>query len=138
MSRFRNAIIAAALRESEPGAILTAANRRVLETAIGEPVLGTAVCGFVNPSTRTITYASAGHPAPILVQPGGGAQLLALGGALLVFYTDGLIEFTHDVVAGEASLLEAALDIARDDVENHALAIKQQILGNAPTMTSRF
>jgi serine phosphatase RsbU (regulator of sigma subunit) len=151
MSRFRNTIIAAALRESDPGAILTAANRRLLQTAMREPVLGTAVCGLVDPITREIAYATAGHPAPILVQPGGGAQLLeygglpigledhvyhthvarALGSALLVFYTDGLIEFTRDIVAGEASLLEATLEIARGDVENPALAIKQRILGDA-------
>jgi CHASE3 domain sensor protein len=151
MSRFRNAIIAAAMRETDPGAVLTAANRSLLQIRTSEPVIGSAVCGVIDPITREIAYATAGHPPPILVLPGRGAHLLAhdsvllglqdhvfqthvahaIGSALLVFYTDGLIEFTRDIVAGETRLLEAAREVASRDVENPALAIKDQILGGA-------
>jgi hypothetical protein len=55
----------------------------------------------------------------------------AIAPALLVFYTDGLVEFTRDALEGEANLLKAASEIAVAGVENPALAIKQRILGDA-------
>ena len=151
MSRLRNIIIASAFHEKDTGTILTTANRRLLRMSERETGLGTAVCAIVDPSSREIIYATAGHPAPILVQPETGAQLLlsgdlmlgvqqhvyhthvarAIGPALLVFYTDGLLEFTRDAILGQAKLLKAAGEIAFADVENPALAIKQRILGDA-------
>lgn len=151
MSHVRRKLVAAALHEKDPGTILTEANRQLLALGVDLPVVGTAVCALIDPRTREITYASAGHPPPILVHPGSGVQLLATGdlmlgvedyvygthvaqatgNALLVFYTDGLLESTRDVVAGEASLLSAAHRVAAGDLEDRALAIKQHILGNA-------
>ena len=151
MSRLRNIIIASGFHQKDPGAILTTANRRLLRMSDRETGLGTAVCAIVDPNSREIIYATAGHPPPILVQPEVGAQFLLAGDlllgvqeyvyrthvaramdrALLVFYTDGLIEFTRDALTGQANLLRAANEIAFTDVENPALAIKQRILGDA-------
>lgn len=151
MSRLRNIIIASAFREEDPGTILTTANHRLMRMAESETGLGTAICAIVDPQTREIAYATAGHPAPILVESGSGSRLLptgdlmlgvqehvyhtravrALGPALLVLYTDGLLEFTRDAVAGETNLLKAAGEIAFAGAENPALAIKQRILGEA-------
>jgi PAS domain S-box-containing protein len=151
MSRLRNIIIASAFHQDDPGTILTTANRRLMQMAESETGLGTAICAIVDPSSREIVYATAGHPPPILVQPETGSQLLlsgdlmlgvqehvyrthvarAIGRALLVFYTDGLLEFTRDALEGEANLLKAAGEIAFAGMENPALAIKQRILRDA-------
>jgi PAS domain S-box-containing protein len=151
MSRLRNIIIESAFREEDPGTILTVANRRLIQMAESETGLGTAICALVDPTSGEIAYSTAGHPPPILVQPATGSRFLpsddpmlgvqahvyrtrvahAIAPALLVFYTDGLVEFTRDALEGEANLLKAASEIAVAGVENPALAIKQRILGDA-------
>ena len=92
------------------------------------PVMVTALFGIVDPRDGVFTYACAGHPAPLLALPGGTVQMLPkdglpLGildevgasdwtftlppGALFALYTDGLIEYSRDVIEGEARLSEA-------------------------------
>jgi serine phosphatase RsbU (regulator of sigma subunit) len=91
----------------------------------------TAIYGVIDTKDRKVTYASAGHHPPILAKSGEPARILPnhgfpLGvelnlpdlireheftyesGSLLVLYTDGLIEFSHDAEEGEAKLLRAA------------------------------
>jgi PAS domain S-box-containing protein len=136
MSRLRNIILACAFREEDPGTILTTANRQLMQMAQNETGLGTAICA---------------NPPPILVQPETGTQLLlsddlmlgvqghvyqthvtrVIGPALLVFYTDGLLEYTRDALAGEASLLKVAGELAFAGLKNPALGIQQRILGDA-------
>ena len=91
----------------------------------------TALFGIIDPHTCTLSYASAGHPPPILTLPSGFAERLPadgipLGiaqsidatdgtftlpaGSLLTLYTDGLIEYSRDIIAGEAMLLDALRD----------------------------
>jgi PAS domain S-box-containing protein len=152
MSRLRNIIIACAFREEDPGTILTTANHQLMQMAENETGLGTAICAIIDPNSREIVYATAGHPPPILVQPETGTQLLlsddlmlgvqghvyqthvtrVTGPALLVFYTDGLLEFTHDALSGEATLLKVAGEIAFAGLANPASAIQQRVLGDAP------
>jgi serine phosphatase RsbU (regulator of sigma subunit) len=126
MNGARQALLAAALREDDPGAILMRANRALLLQ--GSSIV-TAACAFIDPKTLSIVYATAGHPPPVMIHPLLGPQLLphggiplgafndaryatfaglAVEGALLILYTDGLTERSHDVVEGEALLLEAA------------------------------
>ena len=151
MSRLRRKIIAAAMHQTDPGAILTEANRQALRTYPHEALLGTALCAFVDPKTHQIAYATAGHPAPVFAHPGGAAQLLPSGdlmlgvqdfqyqtytvhaesGSLLVFYTDGLIEFTRDPLSGEQKLLRTVGTIVGSALENPAAAIGQRILDGA-------
>jgi serine phosphatase RsbU (regulator of sigma subunit) len=122
-----------------------------MQMAENETGLGTAICAIIDPASREISYATAGHPPPILVQPETGTQLLfsddlmlgvqehvyhkhvarAIGPALLVFYTDGLLEFTRDALSGEATLLKAAGEVASAGPDNPALAIQKRILGDA-------
>ena len=76
--------------------------------------MATAVCVVMSPSSNEVLVCSAGHPPPILTLPGGQAQTLELEtrpplgvaydrrgsaaavrfppGAMLVLYTDGLVE----------------------------------------------
>jgi len=148
MSRLRHAIIEAALHEGEPGAILTAANHRILQARSAEPLLGTAVCAFLNPAGAEMSFATAGHPPPILAGENVPARMfeyegLPMGlqeyvyttrtlqvapGSVFVFYTDGLTEITRNVVEGEVRIVEAARRAVVDSPVDPAFEILQQAL----------
>lgn len=51
-------------------------------------------------------------------------------GALVVIYTDGLIEFSHDIFDGEARLLIAAADAVRCKAHDPASFIGNRVLGD--------
>ncbi|MFI5756681.1 PP2C family protein-serine/threonine phosphatase [Streptomyces sp. NPDC051569] len=65
----------------EPGALLGHLNQ--LLTTSGQPALGSALCSRYNPATRTLAWAQAGHPAPLLFRGGAGRALTPLDGVLL-------------------------------------------------------
>jgi serine phosphatase RsbU (regulator of sigma subunit) len=131
MTRVRQAMIASALLDPMPAAVLT----RVTKELYGsKSPLVTAVAGFADASTFEFVYASAGHPPPLLIEPGRAPRMLECGslplgamldtqyrtfrvqsvpGAMLVLYTDGAIEHSHDVIEGESILLAAAAEAAR-------------------------
>ncbi|GHH04886.1 PP2C family protein-serine/threonine phosphatase [Streptomyces rubradiris] len=70
-----------AMAGTRPGRLLTLLNR-LLDTA-AQPALGSAVCCRYLPSTRTLLWARAGHPAPLLYRDGTGRPLDAPDGAPL-------------------------------------------------------
>jgi serine phosphatase RsbU (regulator of sigma subunit) len=160
MSRARQAIIAAALHENDPARVLERANEAIL---LQDARMVTAICGYIDPATLEIVYATAGHPPPILARPDQPSICLpydglplgivpgatyrtfmatASDGAVMVLYTDGVIEHKRDVIQGTARLLEVTrLALAEDDP---ARAIQRQIFaGASPTddvaiLTVRF
>jgi PAS domain S-box-containing protein len=93
-----------------PGEALTRLNR--MQLATGDDELFTVVYAIVDPSERTISWAAAGHPPPLIRTRDGHATYLEGGGGLtgikdsdyptqserlqsgdaLVLYTDGLVE----------------------------------------------
>ena len=115
MAQMRNALRAYLFASLGPAEAL-ASLRRLL--AIQEPeAFATAVCAEVNPVTGETRWASAGHPAPVLVQSDGKSAYLrgqpappigwAVGGSVpagpehplslspgdrLMLFTDGLVE----------------------------------------------
>src|SRR5262249_6892630 len=125
MGEVRHAIRTAVLEGHDPGSALAVASK-VLQLR-GDKGMATAVGGAPGFPRQTVTYAAAGHPAPIIATNGniemlesGGPPLGLLEqlaapparaslppGALLVLYTDGLIEYGRDYVRGEAELLSA-------------------------------
>ena len=147
MGAIRQAIYIASLDSTDPAAVLRTVNRALLLQQAG---MATAIVGFLDPRTRAITYASAGHPPP-LVAGRGGARFLEPGGiplgilddplvsearldaadeTLFVLYTDGLIEFGRDVAAGEDALRRAVeIAAAEDPTREHALRIVERVLG---------
>lgn len=125
MNRARQAILAAAVVEVEPAAILKRANRVLCAQSVG---MVTAACCLFDPKTMRLTYATAGHPPPVVVPLASAPYFLANGGAplgvvdalelesfsatlgsgwMLMLYTDGLVEEQHDVMGGERLLLSA-------------------------------
>jgi serine phosphatase RsbU (regulator of sigma subunit) len=110
MAHLRFALIAwLSIGIDDPSALLSHLNRLCLQLGI----TGTAVLAFLEPATGGLTWARAGHPAPLWARGGSTEPLdlpagLLLGaepdalypvrtpqlsrGDLLLFYTDGLVE----------------------------------------------
>jgi PAS domain S-box-containing protein len=147
MGRMRQAIETLSTYESDPGRLLDAVDK-VLRRAHPEAIV-TALVGVVEPATRTLAYATAGHPTPIVRAPDGSVRHLPgrglpLGlrdggepptmsielpaGSLTVFFTDGLVEATRDIGEGERRLVAALLDPAIDE-GSPAAALVAHVLG---------
>ncbi|MEU5613542.1 SpoIIE family protein phosphatase [Streptomyces sparsogenes] len=98
---------------------------------LSEVYLATCVYAVYDPVTRRCTFANAGHPPPVLVEPGEPALLMEVppgmplgvggepfeeievelpDGALLALYTDGLVESRDHTLDEGLQALRAALD----------------------------
>ncbi len=129
MSRARNALVTLALDIDDPATMLERANRALL---LQGDTMVTAIVGFLRRDGE-FRYATAGHPPPLLVERYAQPRFLETRGAplgilpaiaprtfhdrlpgasLLLFYTDGIVEYDRDIEAGERRLraaTEAAL-----------------------------
>ncbi|MEU6592843.1 SpoIIE family protein phosphatase [Streptomyces sp. NPDC046881] len=81
MAMLLGAVRGMAMAGSDPGRLLTMLNQ-LLDTTV-QPALGSAVCCRYRPETRTLVWAQAGHPAPLLYRNGTGHLLNAPDGVLL-------------------------------------------------------
>ena len=148
MSRARQAIISGALHEHDPAVVLSKANQTLM---LQEPKMVTAICGYIDPKTLEIRYATAGHPPPILAFPHSEPYFLehdgmplgifanvhytsftahAQQGALLVLYTDGVIEHKRDLIDGERRLLAAARAVVTEGASDPASSVRQAIFAD--------
>jgi serine phosphatase RsbU (regulator of sigma subunit)/anti-sigma regulatory factor (Ser/Thr protein kinase) len=155
-SGLQSAVIMAAMREvirgvaqvyADPATMVDAADR-TLKSEHPDSLV-TAFVAVFDPIARSLAYCSAGHPPPLLRLSDGSivdlpSQGLPLGirarddvdarttqipdGATVLFYTDGLTESTHDVLAGEQRLREALADPAIVAQPNLAQAIYDDVL----------
>ncbi len=150
MGEVRQAIRAAAVGASSPAAVLDYVNRIIaLRESIG---VVTAIFGFYDPESSTLSYAVAGHPPPIFSfangfvrrLPGKGLPLgceAALdatdwtftlpAGSSTVFYTDGLIENERDAIRGEQRLIEVVRSLFPGDGGDPAHALQERVFGGA-------
>ena len=150
MGAVRQAIRGAAQILAEPIEILDAADRALRSEQPDRIV--TAFVGILDPITHSFTYGSAGHPPPLLRSAAG--EITALGGSglplglrsmqmyapetprsmilnnssLLLLYTDGLIEATHDIEVGEKRVRQALQSAEVWNAENPAAAISDLVL----------
>ncbi len=115
----------------------------------------TAIYGLIDLTTRKVTYASAGHHPPVLAKAGVPAVVMPNHGfplgverqlpdlireheftfesnSLFVMYTDGLIEFSHDVEEGETRLLRAAREAVEAATSTPANFIAEHVLSDVP------
>ncbi|MEV5934489.1 SpoIIE family protein phosphatase [Streptomyces sp. NPDC052079] len=81
MAMLLGAVRGMAMTGTEPGPLLACLNR--LLDATVQPALGSAVCLRYRPTTRSLVWAQAGHPAPLLFRRGAGRALEAPRGVLL-------------------------------------------------------
>lgn len=149
--RLRQAILLAAFDLERPGQVL----RRVADIlAQQDPhLIATAIVGFVDPSRRRITYASAGHPPPMLAtRSGEPAEIFKCGqpplgsgyegsyedvtidadvDSVVAFYTDGLTEFTRDIFDGERRLRCALSLFVRSTLPRPARAVTKIVFDGA-------
>ncbi len=151
MGKVRQAIRAVATVLPEPNAMLDVADRTV--RAESDDAYATAMAGIVDPAARAFTFASAGHPGPVLRRPDGrieefsspdlllglrapgrsGTATIPLApGSALVLFTDGLIEATRDVEEGYRRLHAAVGDAGVMAAENPARALVEHVLGGRP------
>jgi len=153
MGQLRQTIRAGALTGANPSDVLTMTNH-VLRHSHGTGAMATVVYGVLDPIAMRFTYANAGHPAPLVCRPGHeierlGSGALPLGadaqvvpplrsvdvppGALLLLYTDGLIEMTRNVREGEEALTAAVQAECEEPSADAAQSILNRMLrGAAP------
>ncbi len=148
MNRARQSLISAALLDADPASMLSRVNAEIARQGSR---LVTAIAGIADARTYDFAFAIAGHPPPILLEPGRSPRFLECGsvplgalafagyvtrrvqsvpGATLVLYTDGAVEHSRDVLAGEALLLEAAAQAAERGEYDQAAFIHRAIFAN--------
>ena len=81
MATLLGAVRGMAMAGTEPGPLMSLLNQ--LLDATVQPALGSAVCCRYRPETRTLVWAQAGHPAPLLFRGGTGRRLHSPEGVLL-------------------------------------------------------
>ncbi|MFI5673351.1 PP2C family protein-serine/threonine phosphatase [Streptomyces cellulosae] len=81
MATLLGAVRGMAMAGAQPGQLMAWLNQ--LLDATVQPALGSAVCCRYRPGTRTLVWAQAGHPAPLLFRDGTGRRLAAPAGVLL-------------------------------------------------------
>jgi GAF domain-containing protein/anti-sigma regulatory factor (Ser/Thr protein kinase) len=128
MSKLRHTINVVAKYEKSPARILDAVEPVVQQRY--PDAIATAFVAIVDMRRRTLTYATAGHPPPMLRRNDSSISRLSAEGLpiglrnlaastaksataqldgidLLVFYTDGLTEATRNIIDGERWLVHA-------------------------------
>ena len=148
--RIRRSIFIAAFESGDPAEILSHAERTQPDVAHAP---ATAIVAIISRDLSSLSYAIAGHPPPIAAAPGTVPYFLQSGGlplgfyadaerethtqplepgAAILFYTDGLTEFKHDIAAGEQAALQAAAYLAEHpNVERPAAYVQRTVMGNA-------
>ncbi|GAC1566211.1 MAG: hypothetical protein NVS3B17_23900 [Vulcanimicrobiaceae bacterium] len=141
----------AAMLAPDPASMLAVASETM---ALHDPDgFASALAMIYDPRTCVATYASAGHFGPALRSQGGhvvplDVDGLLLGiagsgsirtrsvrveeGATLVLYTDGIVELTRDLRAGERALYDAIANLAADVEETTAQRLLDAVLASRP------
>ena len=134
MGRVRNALRAYAFEDSDPAHVLLRLHRLLRNQ--DDDAMVTAFVARYEPATGLMSWSRAGHPPPLLVTPDGTARFLddvngaPLGtmareyrtastrldpGALIVCYTDGLIERRDRILDDGLAWLEERVREYSDD-----------------------
>ena len=119
MTKLRLAMQSAAMVDAEPHLMLRVADATLRLS--GPDAYATAIAAVYDPTTRRLTFASAGHPGPARRTASGRVEIVnhfgsmiglrsgdeagtctiaAPPGSSLVFYTDGLIDVVRDMDEG--------------------------------------
>ena len=150
MGNVRRAMRAAATLIPTPSAMLDVADRTLRDESTG--TFATAIAAIFDPVSHELRFAAAGHPCPVLRRADGSVEeLIAYGlmlgirgdvpgtvdvehvislppSSTLVFYTDGLLEATRDVLEGQLRIVTAVSSDAVLAAGNPARAIIDHVL----------
>ena len=152
MGRIRSALRAYTLVTEDPAEALTLLDRKVRHFEAGS--LTTALYAMISPDRATVHVSTAGHPPPVLAEPGRPARVLDLPadpplgvhipqrtrrtttvglppGAALVLYTDGLVEHRGELIdAGIDRLVRA---VAPEPAERLCAAVMATVGMDEPS-----
>lgn len=150
MGRLRSALRSYALLGGSPEDVLALTDRKAQHFEIG--TMATIVCATSKPPYREFRVVTAGHPPPVLVVPGEAPTLLELPvglplgvrdghrrsgttvslpeGALLLFYTDGLVERRHEPL--DRGLEKLCASVRPDHPEVVCRDVLSDLLGSTP------
>ncbi len=145
MANVRQVLRGVAQVHADPSLMLDAVDRTLQSEGSGRLI--TAFVGVLDPVTAELTYASAGHPRPLLCDGHTVRELRAEGvplgvarmsrplevatmpeHALLVLYTDGLTESGRDIAAAEERLKRCVCDPAMRDAPTIARTIHDAVV----------
>jgi GAF domain-containing protein/anti-sigma regulatory factor (Ser/Thr protein kinase) len=148
MGKVRHLLAIAPSYESDPARILDTVES-VLARRYPEAIV-TAFLGIIDPQLRTMLCANAGHPYPLLrgaenaeeirveglpiglrsnAEPASATSVDLTGARMLVLYSDGLVEWSHDVLAGYERLHEVVQSDAVLHTHSPARFIEETCLG---------
>ncbi|MBV8305114.1 MAG: SpoIIE family protein phosphatase [Acidimicrobiia bacterium] len=150
MGRLRSALRAYAIESIDPAEVLRRTNRKLQHFEPDE--LATAQYAVFEPSLERFTISSAGHPPPVMMAPGEGTVVLdfvpdpPLGvpfdserraetiefprGAMVCFYTDGLVERRDQPLDSGFARLQAAM--VGTDAEGLCSTVMSRMVGSEP------
>lgn len=166
MGRIRAAMAALApLTEPRPAALLSALDH--CATGLNGTDFVTAACVVIDPKTGDVVYGSAGHPPPLIIAPDGTptwlhaattapagkffrgsrreASVTIEPGAVLILYSDGLVERRGETMdVGLSRLAAAAVSLSATDVDAipdqliAALTVEQSAEDDIITIVARW
>ncbi|MQY09238.1 SpoIIE family protein phosphatase [Actinomadura macrotermitis] len=126
----RNALRGLATTGAGPGQLLGWLN--LVANHLTDYVTATALCALYDPADRTLRWARAGHPPPVLVRQGRAATLPTVDGTMLGaldegFYEEGTLELqSDDVLLMYTDGLVERRDGTMEDAVARLLATAQQ------------
>jgi serine phosphatase RsbU (regulator of sigma subunit) len=138
MGELRHTLRATAYQDLPPDAVLDTLAQQLREVHVDEEAMATAAYAVLDPNAGTLCYSSAGHPPLLVRDPDGtvrhldGARSVLLGthligtytteqvdlapGAIVLLYTDGLVERAGEVIDVAIDRLAAQLAAPADDL----------------------
>jgi anti-sigma regulatory factor (Ser/Thr protein kinase)/putative methionine-R-sulfoxide reductase with GAF domain len=150
MAQLRSALRAHALFGSDPAEVLARLDQQV-QHFDRQKMIATVQLAMFKPVAEQLYISSAGHPPPVLALPGQPAALVDISsdapvgvrsrprhvttltvppGAVLCFYTDGLVERRHGSLdIGLQRLCEA---VVPGPVESVCTSVMGQLIGDTP------
>ena len=153
MGKVRQAMQSVAMVVDDLNTVLGVADRTI--RAESADTYATALVGVFDLQRERFTFMSAGHPGPVVRHPDGRVEeisacgmmlglrpadrqravtIAAPAGTTITFFTDGLVEATRDIDAGQARLRTAIADLRPDGGSDVAGALVDRVLGG---LTSR-
>jgi serine phosphatase RsbU (regulator of sigma subunit)/anti-sigma regulatory factor (Ser/Thr protein kinase) len=150
MGRLRSTVRAYALTIADPAEIVRLVDAKLRHFEPNE--MATALVGLLDPVNGSLSLSSAGHPMPVMAAPGRDPSYVDLPidpplgvaaraprrsttidwppGAVLCFYTDGLVERRTSALGDRLEQLRSAVTV--DEPEKVCMSMMARLLGATP------